>query len=209
MTEANATTSNGEHVFPTVAASEFKGAQAQKDKAGGYVLQRVTGNNGNQVCGCLEASDCKGCRLHSERSGKYALHVFTQVSAGSNPQVCGTLAARDGIKTGQRTPNGQDAYDGKLIVAKPAVEDGLTGRAITGTIVAGLCKMMGNTQNNNLVLHREPPHPSDTRVRTAIGNSDVCPTIVSSFAHGAVGTTQDGYILFQQFPHAHGEGGAA
>lgn len=30
--------------------------------------------------------------------------------------VCGTLCARDGIKTGARTPNGQDAFDRKLIV---------------------------------------------------------------------------------------------
>lgn len=30
--------------------------------------------------------------------------------------ICGTLAWRDGFKTGPATPNGQDAYDGKLIV---------------------------------------------------------------------------------------------
>ena len=29
---------------------------------------------------------------------------------------CGTLCARDGIKTGRRTPNGQDAFDKKLVV---------------------------------------------------------------------------------------------
>ena len=29
---------------------------------------------------------------------------------------CGTLCARDGIKTGPRTPSGQDAYDRKLVV---------------------------------------------------------------------------------------------
>ena len=29
---------------------------------------------------------------------------------------CGTLCARDGFKTGPRTPNGQDAFDRKLIV---------------------------------------------------------------------------------------------
>ena len=28
----------------------------------------------------------------------------------------GTLCARDGIKTGDHTPNGQDAYDNKLVV---------------------------------------------------------------------------------------------
>ena len=30
--------------------------------------------------------------------------------------VCGTLCARDGIKTGRRTPSGQDAWQKKLIV---------------------------------------------------------------------------------------------
>ena len=30
--------------------------------------------------------------------------------------VCGTLCARDCIKTGPRTPSGQDAHDHKLIV---------------------------------------------------------------------------------------------
>lgn len=30
--------------------------------------------------------------------------------------ACGTLCARDGIKTGPGCPNGQDAWDGKLIV---------------------------------------------------------------------------------------------
>lgn len=34
----------------------------------------------------------------------------------SNAEVCGTLAARDGIKTGPGCPNGQDAYDGKIVV---------------------------------------------------------------------------------------------
>ena len=29
---------------------------------------------------------------------------------------CGTLCARDGIKTGRRTPSGMDAYQKKLIV---------------------------------------------------------------------------------------------
>lgn len=33
------------------------------------------------------------------------------------PQDCsGTLCARDSIKTGRRTPNGQDAFDKKIIV---------------------------------------------------------------------------------------------
>ena len=31
-------------------------------------------------------------------------------------EVVGTLCARDGIKTGPGCPNGQDAWDGKLIV---------------------------------------------------------------------------------------------
>lgn len=30
----------------------------------------------------------------------------------------GTLCARDGIKTGPSTPNGEDAYDRKLVVMK-------------------------------------------------------------------------------------------
>lgn len=34
-----------------------------------------------------------------------------------NPPVSGTLCWRDGFKTGPSTPNGQDAYDGKLICA--------------------------------------------------------------------------------------------
>ena len=35
----------------------------------------------------------------------------------SYPLDCiGTLCARDGIKTGRRTPNGQDAFDKKLLV---------------------------------------------------------------------------------------------
>lgn len=34
----------------------------------------------------------------------------------ANAEVCGTLAERDGIKTGPGCPNGQDAYDGKVVV---------------------------------------------------------------------------------------------
>lgn len=34
-----------------------------------------------------------------------------------NAPVSGTLCWRDGFKTGPSTPNGQDAYDGKLICA--------------------------------------------------------------------------------------------
>ncbi len=67
----------------------------------------------------------------------------TQMSGGTNPQVCGTLAARDGFKTGPRTPNGQDAYDGKLIVAsfdpyepggvKTVRQDGAACTIVNGT----------------------------------------------------------------------------
>lgn len=31
---------------------------------------------------------------------------------------CGTLTARDGIKTGSGTPNGEDAYDKKLVCVR-------------------------------------------------------------------------------------------
>ncbi len=115
MKEANATTSNGEHVFPTVAASEFKGAQAQKDKAGGYVLQRVTGNNGNQVLPTFVAADSKGCRVHSARDGKYALHVFTQVSAATTNSNGGhampTIAASE-----WRGPQGEKDRNGGYVL---------------------------------------------------------------------------------------------
>ena len=98
------TNSNGGHAMPTIAASEWRGPQGEKDRNGGYVLQRPV---------------------------------------RSNPQVCGTLAARDGIKTGPRTPNGQDAYDGKLIVAsfdpyepggvKTVRQDGAACTVVNGT----------------------------------------------------------------------------
>ena len=105
------TNSNGGHAMPTIAASEWRGPQGEKDRNGGYVLQRPV--------------------------------RATQTSGGSNPQVCGTLAARDGFKTGPRTPNGQDAYDGKLIVAsfdpyepggvKTVRQDGAACTVVNGT----------------------------------------------------------------------------
>ena len=137
------TNSNGGHAMPTIAASEWRGPQGEKDRNGGYVLQRVTGNNTNEVLPIFVAADSKGVRPHSARDGKYVLHTFRQVSGGSNPQVCGTLAARDGFKTGPRTPNGQDAYDGKLIVAsfdpyepggvKTVRQDGAACTVVNGT----------------------------------------------------------------------------
>lgn len=137
------TNSNGGHAMPTIAASEWRGPQGEKDRNGGDVLQRVTGNNGNQVLPIFVAADSKGVRPHSARDGKYALHTFRQISGGSNPQVCGTLAARDGFKTGPRPPNGQDAYDGKLIVAsfdpyepggvKTVRQDGAACTVVNGT----------------------------------------------------------------------------
>ena len=140
---AATTNSNGGHAMPTIAASEWRGPQGEKDRNGGYVLQRVTGNNSNEVLPTFVAADSKGVRPHSARDGKYVLHTFRQVSGGSNPQVCGTLAARDGFKTGPRTPNGQDAYDGKLIVAsfdpyepggvKTVRQDGAACTVVNGT----------------------------------------------------------------------------
>ena len=108
---AATTNSNGGHAMPTIAASEWRRPQGEKDRNGGYVLQRPV--------------------------------RATQTSGGSNPQVCGTLAARDGFKTGPRTPNGQDAYDGKLIVAsfdpyepggvKTVRQDGAACTVVNGT----------------------------------------------------------------------------
>ncbi len=107
----NTTNSNGGHAMPTIAASEWRGPQGEKDRNGGYVLHRP--------------------------------RRATQTGGGTNPQVCGTLAARDGFKTGPRTPNGQDAYDGKLIVAsfdpyepggvKTVRQDGAACTVVNGT----------------------------------------------------------------------------
>ena len=41
---------------------------------------------------------------------------FTSFRLSYPLDCCGTLCARDGIKTGRRTPNGQDAFDKKLVV---------------------------------------------------------------------------------------------
>ena len=108
---AATTNSNGGHAMPTIAASEWRGPQGEKDRNGSYVLQRPV--------------------------------RATQISGGSNPQVCGTLAARDGFKTGPRNPDGQDAYDGKLIVAsfdpyepggvKTVRQDGAACTVVNGT----------------------------------------------------------------------------
>lgn len=51
--------------------------------------------------------------------------LFVTIGGGRDGQVCGCLAARDGIKTGTHTPNGQDAYDGKLVVhfAKQTIDE--------------------------------------------------------------------------------------
>lgn len=44
------------------------------------------------------------------------IRVLRQFGSGRQRSVAGTLCYRDGFKTGASTPNGQDAYDGKLVV---------------------------------------------------------------------------------------------
>ena len=66
----------------------------------------------------LETPPAPKCALTIRRTGGGEGSVL--ITAGSSllfpRDVCGTLCARDGIKTGARTPNGQDAQDHKLIV---------------------------------------------------------------------------------------------
>lgn len=74
----------------------------------------------------------------------------------------GTLCARDGIKTGSRTPNGEDAYDRKLICMRIKRRRTFVHDATNGYIKASEVAMtMGaernrNASNNNpLVLTRK------------------------------------------------------
>ena len=75
----------------------------------------------------------------------------------------GTLCARDGIKTGPRTPNGEDAYDRKLIVMR--MKKGKTTRKFfrnhqtTSDIqeidvapTIGASRNLGPSNNNPLVV---------------------------------------------------------
>lgn len=68
----------------------------------------------------IETPPLPECAITIRATGGGEGAVF--LDAGSSliypRDCCGTLCARDGIKTGPRTPSGMDAYQKKLIVQK-------------------------------------------------------------------------------------------
>ena len=197
MADIRQTNSNGGEVAMTVTAGDLaRMTTNEQDNGGGYVLAafaKVTHPRGKcglgerweerEVAGTRNVFD--GDRPQEVVVCKPPRRRVVQIASGTNPQVCGTLAARDGIKTGSRTPNGQDAGEGKLVVAAfdpyepggvksvhqdgaactvvngtspghhAAIVDLLTGGQATGTLTAAYWKGPGKTQDRSLVLQRE------------------------------------------------------